>query len=119
MAHPRDILERVQKIITDEECRESGSNIIKEKIKKAIKLTNNNNLIKLIKNEQIRVLLDLFNTIYSTGIIPKEWILSTLVTFLKIANGRDCEDHRRVSLMFHILKIFLKVIHLKIFRKLE
>lgn len=35
------------------------------------------NTIKLISQEQINVLVDLYNTIYNTGIIPTEWLRAT------------------------------------------
>jgi len=60
----------------------------------------------------------LFNKIYETGIIPEEWCRSTFVAIPKKQNAKKCEDHRTISLMSHT-KIFLKVIHRRIYKKLE
>lgn len=33
-------------------------------------------LLKLVEKEQIHIITDLFNAIYSNGIIPNEWLIS-------------------------------------------
>ena len=76
-------------------------------------------LLKLIEERSINTLVDLFNNIYQSGIIPQEWLLSTFVTMPKKGNPRQCSDYRTISLMSHILKTFLKIIHTRIHRKLE
>lgn len=43
-------------------------------------------MIKLIEEEQIHVLLDLYNTVYNTEIIPIEWLKSTFITLPKKTN---------------------------------
>lgn len=121
--------ERQPEAINEEEDQENGPNITKEEVTNAIKLMKNNRasgpdeipaeIIKLIEEEQIGILVDLYNTIYNTGIIPKDWLVSTFVAIPKKSNAKECSDHRTVSLMSHSLKIFLKIIHQRVFRKLE
>ena len=76
-------------------------------------------LLKLLKENNIPILTDLFNTIHKTGVIPREWLISTFVAIPKINNAKKCKDHRTISLMSHTLKLFLKVIHNRIYRKLD
>lgn len=76
-------------------------------------------LIKLIDEDNVNILVDLFNTIHKTGIIPTEWLKSTFVTLPKVNHPKRCEDYRTISLMCHMLKIFLKIIHGRIYRKCE
>ncbi|CAG9840824.1 unnamed protein product, partial [Diabrotica balteata] len=75
-------------------------------------------LLKLLNDNSIGIILHLFNTIYKTGIIPQKWLLSTFVTLSKKSNAKECSEHRTISLMSHLLKIFLKVIHNRVYQKL-
>lgn len=107
----------------------SGPEITKEEVIHAIKITKDgkaagpdelpSEILKLIEEENIHSLTDLFNTIYRTGIIPREWLLSAFVTIPKKHNARQCTDFRTISLMSHTLKILLKVIHHRIYKTLE
>mgnify|MGYP006948253471 CR=1 FL=1 len=54
---------------------------------------------------------------YNTGIIPNEWLVSTFITLPQNKNDKHCYDYRTISLISHTLKIQLKVIHNRIFRK--
>lgn len=65
-------------------------------------------------------MVDLINTVNTTGIIPNEWLISTFVMIPKKPNSsRECADHRTISIMSHTLKILLKIIHSRIYNKLE
>lgn len=108
---------------------DEGPEITKAEIKYAIKTIKTgkapgpdelpSEILKLVEDESMDTLVDLFNLIYKKGIIPKEWLLSTFVTIPKKAHAKECTDHRTISLMSHTLKIFLKVIHNRIYKKLE
>lgn len=121
--------ERQPEIITEEQDEENGPHITKEEVINAIKMMKSNrasgpdeipaDIIKLIEEKHIGIIVDLYNTIYNTGIIPKEWLVSTFVAIPKKPNAKECSDHRTVSLMSHSLKIFLKIMHQRIFIKLE
>lgn len=76
-------------------------------------------LLKLIEEELIDVLVDLFNLIYETGTIPTMWLQSTFVAIPKKPGTITCSEHRTIALMSHTLKAFLKIIHGRIARTLE
>lgn len=76
-------------------------------------------MLKLVEEENLVPITELFNTIYSTGIIPTDWLSSKFITLPKKPNAKQCSDHRTISLMSHTLKIFLKIIHNRIRKKLE
>lgn len=40
-------------------------------------------LMKLINENNIQIITDLFNLIYKSGTIPKEWLVSTFIAILK------------------------------------
>lgn len=121
--------ERQQETTDGDTDKEQGPNITKEEVMYAVKTAKNKKapgpdetpteIIKLIAEDQIGVLVDLYNTVYNTGIIPREWLKSTFITLPKKSNAKECKDHRTISLMSHTLKIFLKIIHRRIFRKIE
>lgn len=115
--------------ITTEAYTEEGPVILREEIEYALKNVKSGKasgpdgipveLLKLLNDDAISVLLDLFNTIYTTGIIPKEWLRSTFIPIPKKANAKDCNEHRTIALMCHTLKLFLRIIHNRIYKKLE
>lgn len=45
-------------------------------------------LLKLINDDGIYMLIDLFNTIYTSGNIPEEWLTSTFITLPKKNNPK-------------------------------
>lgn len=121
--------DRQQEMVEEDIERELGPTITKEEVMHAIKMAKSNKspgpdeipaeIIKLITEDQIGIFVELYNTIYNTGIIPREWLRSTFITLPKKIKAKECSDHRTISLMSHALKIFLKIIHQRIFRKLE
>lgn len=108
---------------------ELGPDIIKDEVTYALGMLKNGKaagpdqlpaeILKLIEADRIHVLVEVINTIYRTGIIPNEWLLSTFITLPKKKNARHCSDYRTISLMVHTLKVLLKVVHNRIFRKLD
>lgn len=82
----------------------AGPEITKEEILHALMALKNgkaagpdqipSEILKLIKEEQIHILLYLFNGIYLGGSIPDEWLISTIVTFSKKTNAKQCTDYR-------------------------
>ncbi|XP_022196330.1 uncharacterized protein LOC111053719 [Nilaparvata lugens] len=67
--------------------------------------------LKLLNEDGIKWLTKIFNNIYSSGVIPEDWLKSEFVTLPKKASSKTCGDFRTISLMSHLLKIFLKIIH--------
>lgn len=59
----------------------------------------------------LKEMTKVFNEIYSTGILPKDWLKSVFVTIPKKTNSTNCDDYRMISLMSHALKTFLRIIH--------
>lgn len=70
-------------------------------------------------DDHLTVLTSLFNKIYRTGQLPQDWLQSTFIPLPKKPNAKRCEEFRTISLMSHVLKLFLKVLHRRIYRKCE
>ena len=108
---------------------EEGPIITQEEVESAIKRLKNNKapgpdqihgeVLKLLDPEQIKLLTNLFNKIYTGGQIPNDWLMSTFIPLPKKANATKCSDHRIISLMSHILKAFLNIIQTRIYRRLD
>uniref|UniRef100_A0A8D8TK36 Craniofacial development protein 2 n=1 Tax=Cacopsylla melanoneura TaxID=428564 RepID=A0A8D8TK36_9HEMI len=107
----------------------SGPEILKEEISYAIQNIKrgkapgpdelSGDVFQLIDDKHLNKLAHLFNLVYSSGTIPDDWLKSTFITLPKKQNAKKCEEHRTISLMSHTLKIFLKVIHKRINKKLD
>lgn len=108
---------------------ESGAEITLTEIERAIQKAKNKKacgpdeipaeLLKILQTNGKQYLLQMFNNIYETGDIPEDWLKSTFITLPEKSNAKKCSDYRTISLMSHTLKIFLRIIHNRIYDKLE
>lgn len=106
----------------------SGPFITKEEVWKAISNTKNgkapgpdnihSEFLKLLDEDGINWLTRIFNKIYKSGQI-RMWLKSIFVTPPKKSSAKQCSDYRTISLMSHLLKMFLKIIHQRIQRVCE
>lgn len=79
----------------------------------------NNEAIKLLDEENVEILMKLFNRIYNTDFISREWLQSSFIIIPKAANATQCKEHRLISLMSHLLKAFLRILHSRMCKKLK
>lgn len=111
------------------EDRPEGPHILKSEVLHAIEIAKNRKstgpdgvpmeLIKIINEDNIDLVVNLFNNIYDSGKIPEEWLTSTFVPIPKKQHPKRCSDYRLISLMNHMLKTFLRIIHARIRSKCE
>ena len=76
-------------------------------------------MLKLLNEESIKVLTHLINKVYESGTVPTDWLKSIFVPIPKKSGANECSQFRLISLMSHALKIVLKIIHQRIYRKCE
>jgi Reverse transcriptase (RNA-dependent DNA polymerase) len=76
-------------------------------------------LLKLLDEEQMKKVTRIFNAIYTAGEIPTDWLKSEFVTLPKKPGAKFCGEYRTISLMSHMLKLFLRIIHNRIYQKCE
>ncbi|XP_030751542.1 uncharacterized protein LOC115879046 [Sitophilus oryzae] len=108
---------------------DSGPEITLDEVRHSITRLKNNKatvpdnvqaeILKLLEDNQLKLLTKLLNKIYETGELPSDWLVSTFIPLPKRANATRCSDYRIISLMSHALKILLNIIHSRIYRKLE
>lgn len=106
-----------------------GPEILKDEVRHAISIAKNKKapgpdgipveILKLIEDENLNHITKLFNMIYNTGKIPEDWLRSTFVTIPKKSRPKTCSDYRLISLMSHMLKTLLRIIHARIRKKCE
>lgn len=108
---------------------ETGPNILIEEVQAAINGIKdgkapgpdnvNAEILKLLSEDNVKWLTKIFNDIYDSGNIPREWLKSEFITLPKKNGAKTCSEYRTISLMSHMLKIFLKVIHRRIYKICE
>ena len=76
-------------------------------------------LLKLLDKEQMKKVTGIINAIYTAGEILTEWLKSEFITLPKKPGAKVHGEYRTISLMSHMLKLFLKVIYNLIYRKSE
>ena len=116
----------------DEIINEASPEITKSEVAHAIKLQKNGKatgsdgvytevLKVMIEQEStgLDILTSLFNQIYASGEIPYDWLKSTFIPLPKKFNSSHCDDYRMISLMSHVIKIFLRIIHSRIYKRCE
>lgn len=121
--------ENEQRIITDNCAGETAPKILKSEIIKAIKQGKQGKaagpdeiyieIIKLLDEENIEVLVQMFNNIYESSQIPQDWLHSVFVPLPKKPNADHCDQFRMISLMSQVLKLFTKIIHGRIYNRCE
>ena len=67
-------------------------------------------MIEAFENFGINTLTEIINEIYDSGNIPEDLSKSIFIALPKKPNATECELHRTISLMSHIVKIVLRII---------
>ena len=76
-------------------------------------------MLKLLEDFGVQKMTELFNDMYSTGHIPDELLKSVYITLPKKPRATECADHRTISLMPHVLKVFLNALQAGIHHNLN
>ena len=76
-------------------------------------------IIKSLNEFGVDTITELCNDIYETGHIPKDLTSSIFIPLPKKPRAVDCTEYRTISLMSHITKILLKIIHERIKNKID
>ncbi|XP_047469237.1 uncharacterized protein LOC125025306 [Penaeus chinensis] len=97
-----------------------GLKILQSKIRSAVKKMKKNKapgpdeivieMIDALEDFGIQRLTTITNIIYDTGEIPDILLKSIFIALPKKTGATECELHRTISLMSHIMKIILKVL---------
>ena len=67
-------------------------------------------MLKALGDTGVNIVHSLVNKIYDSGEIPNEMLKSVFIALPKKPNTLDCDQHRTISLMSHILKLLLKIV---------
>jgi hypothetical protein len=77
------------------------------------------NLLKLLGEGGLKIMTKLINTIYETGVWPKEVTKVTMFNLKNKPQATKCSEHRTISLIAHTANIVAKVLRRRIQRKLR
>ncbi|KAG1656246.1 Retrovirus-related Pol polyprotein from type-1 retrotransposable element R2 [Nymphon striatum] len=75
-------------------------------------------MIQALGEYGTELLHKVFNEIYETGVLPEDLTKSIFITLPKQPGAIDCELHRTISIMSHLVKILLRVVIERIRNKL-
>lgn len=75
--------------------------------------------MKLVREQNMGRITELFNLIYNNGTIPADWLKSKLTKIPTNSNDKTYIDYRLISLMSHLLKVLQRILHSTIHRKYE
>ena len=67
-------------------------------------------LIQSGGEEMVKMMTKICNIIWKTGIWPKSWTQSLVITLPKKGNLKQCNNYRTISLISHPSKILLRII---------
>lgn len=108
---------------------ENGPNILQEEVEVAIQSMKEgkapgpddvqSEILKLCDDKFKKELTVIFNDIYNSGVIPQEWLRSEFIVLPKKLGAKKCSDYRTISLMSHLLKLFLKILHRRLYKICE
>jgi|UniRef100_A0A2S2QDY4 hypothetical protein len=73
--------------------------------------------LKLLNMEGIIWLTRVFNNIYSAGKLLTQWLKSIFIALPKNPSAKHFNNFHTNSIMSHLLKIFLRIIHQKMYKK--
>lgn len=73
-------------------------------------------IMKQLDKNGIEALTNLFNNVCETGVTSTEWLKSTVFAIQKKTRAKKCSDYKKIGLMSNVLKIFLRIIHGRIYK---
>lgn len=76
-------------------------------------------ILKLFKNTLIPHITNLFNSILYSGQIPEQFTHSNIILLHKKGDKSEINNYRPISLISHLYKLFIKVIHNRIRGQLD
>ena len=97
-----------------------GPRILKSEVSAAVAHTKRNKaagpdgivveMIEALEDFGINKLTEIINEIYDSGSIPEDLSKSIFIALPKKSNATECELHRTISLMSHVVKIVLRIL---------
>ena len=67
-------------------------------------------MMDALKDFGVELLTDIANDVYDSGEIPEDLRKSIFIALPKKPGATECELHRTISLMSHVIKIILRVL---------
>ena len=136
----KEILERWTEYITElfHDCRGEkpailknleGPTILRSEVQAALAKMKRNKatgpdeisaeMLEALDDYGLEKLTELINEIYDSGDIPEDLSKSIFIALPKKAGATECELHRTISLMSHIIKVVLRIIMTRVRNKIK
>ena len=125
-----EVSEHVNEDPVEPEIDNSANPITMEELEKALRLTKSNKAAgpDLIPIETIKaggepmknLILELLNLAWNTGTVPEEWNQSIICPIFKNkGDPLECCNHRRISLMSHVGKLYERILEIRLRAQVE
>ncbi|GFR82694.1 RNA-directed DNA polymerase from mobile element jockey-like [Elysia marginata] len=127
--------EYVEELFSDQRCANliqehlQGPEILRNEVEKCLKDMKYGKaagignisceMLKALGDFGIDTLTELCNKMYHTAYIPEDLKTSVFILLTKKKRATDCSEYRTISLMCHVLKLLLTVIHKRIAQKID
>jgi hypothetical protein len=76
-------------------------------------------VLKLLGEDDLRLMTELINSIYVTGEWSKNFIEVTMIVLKKKPKATKCSDHRTIGIIAHAAKLVARIHRRRIERKTE
>ena len=129
-----NVMEEREEQIRDEEVninngQAESDRITEEEIRKELKHMKNGKspgedgltaeLYKEGGEELIKSIIVLFNKVWDTGEVPKEWGRAIICPIFKAGDRQDCKNYRGISLLTHISKLYERILEKRLRKSAE
>ena len=71
-------------------------------------------LIKILKDDAVKVLYSLCQQICKTQQWPQDWKRSVFIPIPKKGNAKECLNYRTIALISHASKVMLKILQARL-----
>ena len=108
--------------VSEEEITEMELRLAIKKMKKGKSAGHDKitpEMIKLLGPKAEKKLLSLMNTVWQRKQVPEDWEVAVLVPIYKKGDNRECKNHRGISLLSVVGKIYSRILEARLRKKVE
>ena len=71
-------------------------------------------LLKILKDDAVKVLHSICQQIWKTQQWPQDWKMSVFIPIPKKCNAKECSNYHTIALISHTSKVMLKILHARL-----
>ena len=71
-------------------------------------------LFQILKDDAVKVLHSICQQIWKTQQWPRDWKMSVFIPIAKKGNAKECSNNLTITLIFHAIKVMLKILQARL-----